>query len=100
MDPELKACTEAIDSEASVWRTGAAACSGVGTAGNALRLTGLKAGIFFPVVSQYNEVCDFVSAQGARANTLMTAAADALNRNATAYRNRDADTAASIEGAY
>ncbi|WP_083663369.1 hypothetical protein [Actinomyces mediterranea] len=95
-----KACAEAIDSEANLWRAQATACAGVGAAGQDLRLTGLKAGIFFLIVSQYNEACDFVSAQGARANSLMNAAADALNRNATAYRNQEAETTASINGAY
>lgn len=100
MDPELTACTEAINREADLWRTQGSACKQVGLAGDALRLTGLKAGIFFTIVSQYNEVCDFVSTQGARAHSLMSNAADALNENARAYRDHEAEIVESINGAY
>ncbi|SCK25796.1 Excreted virulence factor EspC, type VII ESX diderm [Streptomyces sp. WMMB 714] len=100
MAPTLKTVTDALRSEARMWDRQAETMKGVHNTIEGLRLTRLEAGMFQVLFSAYEKAVDELSARCNEGSERMGEIADALVKNATAYDNREADTTASIEGAY
>jgi hypothetical protein len=100
MAPTLKTVTDALRSEARMWDRQAEAMNCVHNTIEGLRLTRLEAGIFQVLFSAYENATNQLSARSNEAGQRMGEIADALVKNATAYDNREAETTASIEGAY
>jgi len=100
MSVEVAVVTAALRNEATTWGDQAAAIGQVGDNAEGLRLNYLTAGIFAPIVADYEAAVDQISQRCAEGREQMSAIDSALRRNADAYDLRDEDVAAHVEGAY
>ncbi|MFF9477462.1 type VII secretion target [Streptomyces sp. NPDC014733] len=100
MAPTLKTVTDALRSEAHMWDRQAETMTSLHGTIEGLRMSRLQAGIFQIFFSAYENAVNQLSSRCEEGGARMGEIADALVRNATAYDNREADTTASIEGAY
>ena len=97
---EIFVVTEALRKEAETWDEQATLIGDAANKAEALRLTRLTAGIFNPIVTEYEATVDAVTARCREGRSEMTAIASALIRNADAYDRRDADVSEHINDAY
>ncbi|WP_199423894.1 type VII secretion target [Actinotalea solisilvae] len=92
--------TEALRKEATTWDEQAGIIASSASSAESLRLTNLTAGIFFPIVGEYESTVDAVAARCREGSTQMTAIASTLRRNADAYDRGDADVSQHVADAY
>lgn len=97
---DIYVVTEALRKEANHWDDQAGIIASSATGAENLRLTSLTAGIFFPIVGEYEATVDAVTARCREGSTQMTAIASALRRNADAYERGDADVSQHVADAY
>lgn len=100
MAPTLKTVTDALRNDARMWDRQAETMKTLNATIEGLRLTRLEAGIFQVLFSAYDDAVTKFADRCNEGHQRMGEIADALVKNATAYDNREADTTASIEGAY
>ena len=100
MAPTLKTVTDALRNDARMWDRQADTMQTLHSTIEGLRLTRLEAGIFQILFSAYDDAVTKFADRCSEGHQRMGEIADALVKNATAYDNREAETTASIEGAY
>lgn len=100
MAPDLKTVTDVLRSEAHMWDRQADTMKDLHSMIEGLRMSRLEAGMFQVLFSAYENAVDQLSARCNEGHDRMREIADALIENAKAYDNREAETTASIEGAY
>jgi len=100
MAVELEVVTSELRREATTWDDQSAAIGQVGAHVEALRLTYVTAGIFAPIVANYEGAVNQISGRCAEGSTNMAAIAAALRLNADSYDRRDEDVAVHVDGAY
>lgn len=97
---EVFVVTEALRKEAGTWDEQAVLIRSAATRAEVLRLTRLTAGIFNPIVSEYEATIDAVTARCLEGEREMTAIASALLRNADAYDSGDVEASQHVADAY
>ncbi|MFC7308996.1 hypothetical protein ACFQVC_32925 [Streptomyces monticola] len=97
---DLRTITDALRTDARMWDRQSEALGNVHRNVEYLRLSRVQAGIFQLLVDEYEEALTAVSDRCAEGRDRTEEIATALIKNATAYDNREADTARSIEGTY
>lgn len=97
---EVDVVTRALRHEAETWDEQSATIGRAADAADALRLTGLQAGIFVLMRDAYEGAVDQVAARAREGVPAMADIAGALRANAGAYERGDEDVAQHVTGAY
>ncbi|MEW9519395.1 hypothetical protein [Streptomyces tubercidicus] len=99
-NPDIKAVTDVLRSEARMWDEQSDALGKLHQAVEGLRLTRLEAGIFQWVFPAYETAVNEISDRCKEGQQRTQEIANALIKNATAYDNQEEETKAHVEGTY
>jgi hypothetical protein len=97
---QVKVATEVLRTEATEWERQSAAIGALEAKVAGMELGTVEAGLFFMIVSPYNEIVSKVSARCGEGKAAMTEIADTLRDVATAYEEEDQNSAHTLRNLY